>query len=137
MMRCHKVLQLLVPSKCLMTCQSLLNRRDRYLNEDCLMKKKMRARLTDSEVRKKISYHTRPVYVGMPHIPLIDKWYSHDYFKPENQVKDLYACASEQPDTSKLHKSFRKYPSVDDINWIEDCPKKYKRGKCFIPNRVM
>jgi hypothetical protein len=101
------------------------------------MKKKMRARLTDSEVRKKISYHTRPVYVGMPHIPLIDKWYSHDYFKPENQVKDLYACASEQPDTSKLHKSFRKYPSVDDINWIEDCPKKYKRGKCFIPNRVM
>jgi hypothetical protein len=73
----------------------------------------------------------------MPDIPLIDKWYSHDCFKPENQVKDLYARAFEQPNTSKLHKSFRKYPSVDDINWTEDCPKKYKRGKCFLPNRVM
>jgi hypothetical protein len=51
MMRCHNVLQLLIPSKWLVTCQSLLNRRSRYVNEDCLPKKKMRARLNGKSER--------------------------------------------------------------------------------------
>jgi hypothetical protein len=89
------------------------------------------------EVRAKHPYHIRPAFIGMPNVPMIDKWYSRDKFKPENQVKDLYARANEPPDTSKLHQSFKKYPNVEDINWTEDCPKEYKRGKPFLPNRMM
>jgi hypothetical protein len=51
MMRYHNVLQLLVPSKWLVTCQSLLNRHSRYVNEDCLPKKKMRAQLNGKSER--------------------------------------------------------------------------------------
>jgi hypothetical protein len=78
--------------------------------------------MADWEVRKKIPYHTRPVYVGMPDIPMIEKWYSCDKFKLENQVKDLYTRASKPPDTSKFLQSFKKYPSLEDINWTEGLP---------------
>jgi hypothetical protein len=86
------------------------------------------------EVRVKHPYHIKPAFIGMPNVPMIDKWYSCDKFKPKNQVKDLYAHANEPPDTSKLHQSFKKYPNIEYINWTEDCPKEYKRGKPFLPN---
>lgn len=31
----------------------------------------------------------------------------------------------------------KKYPDVEAITWSKDCPKKYKRGKPFLPNRVI
>ena len=68
---------------------------------------------------------------------MIDKWFTRDQYKPENQVKDLHARASESPDTSKLHQQAKKYPSVEDNKWTEDCPKKYERGKRFLPNQIM
>jgi hypothetical protein len=90
-----------------------------------------------SEARKKIPIHTRPMFESMKTVPLIDKWFARDQYKPENQVKDVYARASEPLDTSKLHQPVKKYPSVEDIKWTNDCPKKYVRGKKFLPNRIM
>jgi hypothetical protein len=87
----------------------------------------------ESEARKKIPYHTRPMFTSMKDVSLIDKWFAHDQFKPENQV-NIYARASELPDTSKLHHEVKKYPNVDEIKWTEDVPKEYKRGKPFLPN---
>jgi hypothetical protein len=53
------------------------------------------------------------------------------------KVKEVYACAFEPPDTSKLHKEVKKYQNVDEINWTKDVPKKYERRKHFLPNRVI
>jgi hypothetical protein len=90
-----------------------------------------------SEAQKKIPIHTRPMFEPMKDVPLIDKWFARDQYKPENQVKEVYARASEPPDTSKLHQPVKKYPSVEDIKWTKDCPEKYIRGKHFLPNRIM
>jgi len=87
-----------------------------------------------SEARKKFPYHIRPMFVPMKDVSLIDKWFAHDQFKPENQVKNIYARASEPPDTSKLHQEVKKYPNVDEIKWTKDVPKEYERGKHFLPN---
>jgi hypothetical protein len=40
------------------------------------------------EVQNKIPKKIRLVYVGMPDIASVHKWYAHDQFKPENQVKE-------------------------------------------------
>ena len=65
----------------------------------------------------------------------MSKWYSHDQFKPENQVKKVPSRGSEEAVTSKLHQTAKQYPNVDAIKWSKDCPKTYERGKPFLPNR--
>jgi hypothetical protein len=35
------------------------------------------------------------------------------------------------------HKRLQKYPNVEAIEWSKDCPSEYKRGKHFLPNRIM
>ena len=40
----HNLLQL-VPSKCMMRCHSLLNKRSRYMNNECLLKKVMHKKM--------------------------------------------------------------------------------------------
>jgi len=77
------------------------------------------------------------MFAPMKDVSLIDKWFAHDQFKPENQVTNVYARASEPPDTSKLHQEVKKYPNVDEIKWTKDVPKEYERGKHFLPNRIM
>jgi hypothetical protein len=90
-----------------------------------------------SEARKKIPYHTRPIFTPMENVSLIDKWFAHDQYKAENQVKEVHTRAFEPPDISKLHKEVKKYPNIDEIKWTKDVPKKYERGKHFLPNRVI
>ena len=41
------------------------------------------------ELQKKIPINIRPVYVLMKDVSSVSKWYSHDQFKPENQVKKV------------------------------------------------
>jgi 2-oxoglutarate dehydrogenase complex dehydrogenase (E1) component-like enzyme len=67
----------------------------------------------------------------MKDVSTISKWFPHDQFKPENQVKHVYAHASEPPDTSKLHQEVQKYPNVDEINWTKDVPKNMKEARTF------
>ena len=86
------------------------------------------------ELRKKIPINIRPVYVPVKDVSSVSKWYSHDQFKPENQVKQVPSWGSEEAVTSKLHQIAKQYPNVDDIKWSKDCPKTYERGKPFIPN---
>ena len=86
------------------------------------------------ELRKKHPITIRPVYVLMKDISSVHKWYSHDQFKPENQVKKVLSRGSEEAITSKLHQIAKKYPNVDAIKWSKDCPKIYERGKPFRPN---
>jgi hypothetical protein len=74
------------------------------------------------------------MFTPMKDVSSISKWFAHDQFKLENQVKHVYARASEPFDTSKLHQEVKKYPNVDKINWTKDVPKKYERGKNFLPN---
>ena len=64
----------------------------------------------------------------------VHKWYAHDQFKPENQVKKVPAQASEETVISKVHQTAKKYPNVDAIKWSKDCPKTYERDKPFLPN---
>ena len=40
----HNLLQL-IPSKCMMRCHSLLNKRSRYMNNECLLKKVMHKKI--------------------------------------------------------------------------------------------
>jgi len=87
------------------------------------------------ELRKKIPIHIRPVYVPIKDVSSVSKWYSHDQFKPENQVKKVPSRGSEEAVSSKLHQIAKQYPNVDAIEWSKDCPKKYERGKPFLPNR--
>jgi hypothetical protein len=62
------------------------------------------------------------------------KRYAHDQFKPENQVKEVLARASEEAITGKQQPT-KKYPNVDAIKWSNDCLKTYERGKPFLPNQ--
>jgi hypothetical protein len=55
------------------------------------------------------------------------KWYTHDQFKPENQLKGVPTRASEEAITSKQQPA-KKYPNIDAIKWSNDCPKTYERG---------
>jgi hypothetical protein len=73
----------------------------------------------------------------MKDVTLLHKWYAHDQFKPENQLKQVKAHASEEAVTSKLHHAVKKYPDINAIKWSKDCPKTYERGKLFLPNRVI
>ena len=87
------------------------------------------------ELRKKIPINIRPVYVPVKDVSSVSKWYSHDQFKPENQVKQVPEQGSEEAVTSKLHQIIKQYPNIDDIKWSKDCLKTYERGKPFLPNR--
>ena len=80
------------------------------------------------ELRKQIPVNIRPVYVLIKDILSVSKWYSHDQFKPENQVKKVPSWGSEEAVTSKLHQITKQYPNVDDIKWSKDCPKTYEGG---------
>ena len=70
----------------------------------------------------------------MKDVSSVSKWYSHDQFKPENQVKKVPSRASKEAVTSKLHQTAKQYPNVDAIKWSKNYPKTYKRGKPFLPN---
>jgi hypothetical protein len=87
------------------------------------------------ELQKKHPIKVRPIYVPMRDVSSVHKWYDHDQFKPENQVKEVPKRASDEAVTSKFHKPTKKYPNVDAIKWSNDCPKTYERGKPFLPNR--
>jgi hypothetical protein len=89
------------------------------------------------EVRNKIPKKIRPVFVGMSDVASVHKWYAHDQFKLENQVKEVPAQGSKEAGDSKLHQAVKKYPDVESIKWSKDCPEKYERGKNFLPNRVI
>ena len=71
----------------------------------------------------------------MKDISSVHKWYAHDQFKPENQVKKVPTRASEEAVTSKVHQIAKKYPNIDAIKWSKDYPKTYERGKPFLPNQ--
>jgi hypothetical protein len=84
------------------------------------------------ELRKKHPTTIRPVYVLIKDVSSVSKWYSHDQFKPENQVKKVQSWGSEEVVTSKLHQIAKQYPNVDAIKWSKDCLKTYERGKPFV-----
>ena len=67
------------------------------------------------ELRKKIPISIRLVYVPIKDVSSVSKWYSHDQFKPKNQVKKVPSWASEEAVTSKLHQTTKQYPNVDAI----------------------
>ena len=69
----------------------------------------------------------------MKDVSSVHKWYAHDQFKPENQVKEVLARAFEEAVTSKQQPA-KKYPNVDAIKWSKNCLKTYERGKPFLPN---
>ena len=60
------------------------------------------------------------------------KWYAHDQFKPENQVKEV--PASDEA-LSCILQPTKRYPNVDATKWSKDYPRTYERGKPFLPNR--
>ena len=55
------------------------------------------------ELRKKILINIRLVYVPIKDVSSVSKWYSHDQFKPENQVKKVPSRGSKEAVSSKLH----------------------------------
>ena len=59
------------------------------------------------ELRKKHQITIRPIYVLMKDVSSVHKWYSHDQFKPENQVKKVPTRASKEAVTSKVHQTAR------------------------------
>ena len=67
------------------------------------------------EIRKKHPITIRPIYVLMKDISSVHKWYAHDQFNPENQVKKVPTRASEEAVTSKVNQTAKKYPNVDAI----------------------
>ena len=67
------------------------------------------------ELRKKIQINIRLVYVLIKDVSSVSKWYSHDQFKPENQVKKVPSRGFEEAITSKLHQIVKQYPNVDAI----------------------
>jgi hypothetical protein len=73
----------------------------------------------------------------MKDVASVIKWYSHDQFKPENQVKEVSAQAPKEATSSKLHQVVKKYPNAEAITWSKDCSQKYERGKPFLPNRAI
>jgi hypothetical protein len=81
--------------------------------------------------------NNRMRFVGMPDVVSVHKWYAHDQFKPENQVKEVPAQGSKEAGASKLHQGLKKYADVESMKWSKDCPKKYERGKNFLPNQVI
>jgi len=93
--------------------------------------------LPEWELRKKHPIHIRPVYTPMKDVTSASKWYAHDQFKPENQIKQVKGHASEKAVTSKLHQTTKRYLEVDTIKWSKDYLEKYERGKLFLPNRVI
>ena len=72
------------------------------------------------ELRKKHPITIRPIYVPLKDVSSVHKWYAHDQFKPENQVKKVPTRASEEAVTSKVHQTTKKYPNVDAIKWSKD-----------------
>jgi hypothetical protein len=73
----------------------------------------------------------------MKDVTSLHKWYAHDQFKPENQLKEVKAHAFEEAVTSKLHHVVKKYPDVDTIKWSKDCTETDKRGKHFLTNWII
>ena len=91
--------------------------------------------VSEWELQKKHPITIRPVYVSMKDVSLVSKWYSHDQFKPENEVKKVPSRGSKEAVTSKLHQIAKQYPNIDAIKWSKDYRKTYERGKPFLPNR--
>jgi hypothetical protein len=67
----------------------------------------------------------------MPDAASVHKWYAHDQFKPENQVKEVLAQGSKEAGDSKLHQAVKKYPDVESIKWSKHCPKNMKEASIF------
>ena len=59
--------------------------------------------VSEWELQKKHPITIRPIYVPIKDVLSVSKWYSHDQFKPENQVKKVPSRGSEKAVTSKLH----------------------------------
>jgi len=64
----------------------------------------------------------------MKDVTSANKWYAHDQFKPENQIKQVKGHASEKAVTSKLHQTAKRYPEVDTIKWSKDYPENMKEA---------
>ena len=86
----------------------------------------------EPEIRQQIPITIRPIYMPIKDIMSTCKWYGHDQFKHENQIKEV--PPSEEA-LSRIQKPAKRYPNVDDTKWSKDCPKTNERGKLFLPNR--
>jgi hypothetical protein len=71
----------------------------------------------EPEIQKKHPIHIRPMYVLMQDVTTTSKWYAHDQFKSDNQVKEV--AGSKEAVTSKRQLAC-KYPNVDDTKWSKD-----------------
>ena len=103
------------------------------MNNECLLKKVMHKKMMMCLLKHPIII--RPIYAPMKDVLSVHKWYAHDQFKTENQVKKVSTWASKEAVTSKVHQIAKKYPNVDAIKRSKDCPKTYERGKPFLPNQ--
>ena len=56
------------------------------------------------ELRKKIPINIRPVYVPIKDVSSVSKWYSHDQFKPKNQVKKSHHRVLRRPSVANFTK---------------------------------
>jgi hypothetical protein len=68
------------------------------------------------EVQNKVLIKIRLVFAPMKDVTSIHKWYGHDQFKPENQVKEVPAQASKEAVSSELHQAVKRYQDVEAIN---------------------
>lgn len=97
----------------------------------------------EPEIRKKHPIKIRPAYVPMTDVVGVERWYGHDMFKPENQApRSEKAVTSKRQQVqgqapTKTNQVTCKYVNVECITWSKNCPQKYERGKCFLPNRVI
>ena len=71
--------------------------------------------VSEWELQKKHPITIRLIYVPMKDVSSVHKWYAHDQFKPENQIKKVPSRAFEEAVTSKLHQTTKQYPNVDAI----------------------
>ena len=85
----------------------------------------------EPEIWKQIPITIRLIYKSIKDIMSTHKWYAHDQFKPENQVKEVPAS---DEDLSCIRQLTKRYPNVDATKWSKDCLRTYERGKPFLPN---
>jgi hypothetical protein len=86
----------------------------------------------EPEIWQQIPITIRPIHTSIKDVTSMCKWYDHDQFKPENQVKEV---PPSKEALSCIRKPAKRYPNVDDTKWSKDCLKTYERGKPFQPNR--
>jgi hypothetical protein len=60
---------------------------------------------------RKLLITIRPMFMLTRDVSSTSKWYAHDQFKPENQVKEVPAWGSEEAVASKQQPT-KKYPNI-------------------------